>query len=198
MKHKLILLSAILVLLFGCIDISGNVPPTPPPQKIPLPPPTQIGDIEYTWVSSPLFFIYYPKGWEYDEPQNGVFTFTAPEDDINDDMNEQFIVEIWSGNQSTPEEFEAVEKDIFGKVAALTINKRESVTYKGKDAFVLEMEQQDPILKIPLYYKTTYFRNGKWVYRLHYAVEKSRLSQYQPIMENILDQFKISSAAANS
>ncbi len=147
-------------------------------------------DIGYTYYSSPLFLIYYPQGWDLeDRHSTGAFIFTAPPDHEEDKVLEQFIIEVWTGNESSPAEYTDYEMSL--STGKDIITKKETAKYKGRDAFVLEIECPDPDNGIQMFYKTTYFRNGEWVYRLHYAVEKGKLDKYRPIMESILDKFVI-------
>ena len=147
-------------------------------------------EIGYTWYSSPLFKIYYPDGWDVDGQISapGVFIFSSPLEDNTDKFSEEFIVEIWESDESTSEEFNYFEVGLMDKNDWM-INK-ENITYKGKEAYLMEYEGTD-IDYLGVYYKTIFFRNDEWVYRLHYAIEKSKLDKYKPIMENVLDKFEI-------
>ena len=148
-------------------------------------------DPNYTYYSSPMFLIYYPKGWHADDSQNPVFHFISPQENTNDTVLEEFIVEIWAGNESTAADFEASERKLM--VEGDTVTKKESLQYKGKDAFSIVIEGNHPDTGVPMLYKTVFFRNGKWVYRLNYGIEKSKLDKYQPTTESIFDKFVIGS-----
>ncbi len=147
-------------------------------------------DVEYTYYSSPLFFIYYPEGWGIDDKTtNGVFEFLAPLEDDNDRISEEFVVEIWEGNESTAEEFESLERQLMKPDDV--VKKKETIQYKERDAFVMEIEGKVYDGNELMFYKTIFFRNGRWIYRLQYSIEKSKLDTYQSIMETILERFKI-------
>ncbi len=142
----------------------------------------------FTYFSSPLFMIYYPRGWHVtDNHESGVFLFTPPLENENDKMAGEFVVEFLDfGNKTTSADFEEHEKTLYNETA--TVTNIQNTTFKGKSAFVIEIEELgDPTM----IYKTTYFKSGEWIYRLHYAIEKNKSNKYKPIMESILDKFVI-------
>src|SRR3989338_1045543 len=210
----LVLTLAIMILFFGCLggeqkktestveppkNDSAVVPSPPPsykPNDTPAPQPVDKNPFKskyegYSYYSSPMFLIYFPEGWGIDDSQSGIFEFFAPLEDDNDRISEDFVVEIWEGNESTAEEFESFEKQLLKPEDV--IKKKESIQYKDRDAFTMEIEGKIHDGPEPMFFKTIFFRNGKFIYRLHYAIEKSKLDKYQPIMETILDRFKIGS-----
>ena len=148
-------------------------------------------DSNYTYYSSPMFLIYYPKGWQADDSKNPVFEFLSPLEDDSDKMQDGFAVEIWAGNESTAAEFEAYEQKLMLKGDVVT--SKGNIIYKGRDAFFMEVESKSPKFGIPMFYKTVFFRNGKWVYRLNYGFEKSKSGKYKQTMESILERFVIGS-----
>ncbi|MBI5228208.1 hypothetical protein HY988_06475 [Candidatus Micrarchaeota archaeon] len=175
-----------LILLFGCLgqnpSSQNTQTSTQEPATISLP----RGTADYTYYSSPLYLLYYPRGWYLAEPQNGVVIIDSPADGP-DNFSQQFVVEIWAGNQSTAEEFESYERSLLTPQDKI-ISKNQT-TFHNTAAFVIEY--QSPLSSPPLQYKTIFFRNGKWVYRLSYAVEQSRLDKFRPTMESILEKFQI-------
>ena len=152
--------------------------------------PESFEGVNYTWYSSPMFFLYYPRGWAAEEPKNGVFAFTAPvEGDPEKDVADQLIIEIWAGDESTPEAYTNYEADYM--VEGDQITNQESTKFKDRDAFVIEMGGKDERTGQPMFYKTIYFRNGKWVYRIQYALEKSRREKSGPLFKDMLDKFVV-------
>ncbi|MBI5046734.1 hypothetical protein HZC07_03310 [Candidatus Micrarchaeota archaeon] len=196
---RLLLISALLLVLLGCVTVNNEnnstaVIPKNSTNSNPVknitpffnPPPN------YTYFSSPLFLIYYPKTWTYTNPKNGIFLFSSPDDSASDPVVEEFVVEIGSGNQSTAKDYKAYEMKLLTPSDRIT--KEENITFKGKSVYSIEYEgSAGDSQNTTVFYKTIYFRNGDWVYRLSYDVEKSRLSQYGPVMQSILDQFVIGS-----
>ena len=146
--------------------------------------------MDYTYYSSPVFLLYYPRGWAAEEPGNGQFAFTAPvEGDPSTNVADQFIVEIWAGEESTPEAYANYEADFMVEGDKVT---NEGVgEFKGREAYLIGMEGPNERTGKPMYYQTLYFRNGKWVYRLQYAVEKARQEKLQPLFEDMLDRFVV-------
>ncbi len=195
----LILFLGFSLLLFGCVGgqtdnlTSTDTVKQTEKQTVDILDQFKSKDPDYTYYSSPLFLIYYPKDWQVDDQKTtpGVFEFIAPLEDDSDKISEEFLVQIWAGNQSSPEQFEAYERSLM--VEGDIIIQTENITYKGKSAFVIEMEGNNSDTGIHMVYKTLFFRNGEWAYRLNYGVEKSKISEYRPIMENILDKFVIGS-----
>jgi len=186
---KMYLSVLVLALVFsGCVQDEPVSPDTPPYEPSPSLPSQFQPEADYTYYSSPLFLIYHPQGWAVDDQQtaSGVFIFSAPLEDDNDRIEEQFIVQIWAGEERTPAEFQAFEEGLMASGDVLS--QAGPSTYKGRDAFIVEYESGDG-----MFFKTVFFRNGQWVYRLHYAVEKSKSAEYQPVMEDILDRFVIGS-----
>ncbi len=215
MKNMLVLALVSIILFFGCTGgeqkkTGSNVSVEPPKASSTyvVPPndssvinqkindssstvPIKPKEIVYTYYSSPLFFIYYPKDWGVDDSNNGIFEFLAPLEDNDDKISEEFVVEIWEGNESTAEGFELLERQLLKPYDI--IEKKENVRYKNRDAFVMEVEGKIHDGNEDMFYKTVFFRNGEWIYRLHYAIEKSKLDKYHNIMETILDRFVIGS-----
>ena len=191
MKRQLFVLMISIFLIVGCTQTEpakDKVNVTDDNQEVGIE--NNNSEISYTWYSSPLFKIYYPNGWDVDDQISapGVFIFSSPLEDNTDKFSEEFIVEIWESDESTSEEFNYFEVGLMDKNDWM-INK-ENITYKGKEAYLMEYEGTD-IEYLGVYYKTIFFRNDEWVYRLHYAIEKSKLDKYKPIMENVLDKFEI-------
>jgi|SRR3989338_5247529 len=191
MKRQLFVLMISIFLIVGCTQTEpakDKVNVTDDNQEVGIE--NNNSEISYTWYSSPLFKIYYPNGWDVDDQISapGVFIFSSPLEDNTDKFSEEFIVEIWESDESTSEEFNYFEVGLMDKNDWM-INK-ENITYKGKEAYLMEYEGTD-IDYLGVYYKTIFFRNDEWVYRLHYAIEKSKLDKYKPIMENVLDKFEI-------
>lgn len=153
---------------------------------------TPQAEIQFTYYSSPLYLAYFPEGWAIDDQKTapGVVRFAAPVSSGNE-LSPEFLLHIWEGNESTPEDFEAYEKNLL--LDGDVILKKDSVFYKNKDAFMMEYEGKDAETGSQIHFKTIMFKNEKWVYRLHYSMEKSDLEKYQPIMESILDKFVIGS-----
>ncbi len=178
-------------LLFGMFLLSGCITGGGPSGNYSAPEVKQSDEISYTYYSSPLFMIYYPKGWRSDDGLEGTFRFYSPKEDEEDIILDEFIVEIWEGDESAPSDFEEYEKTLM--VEGDVIVKKEEFTFKGKDAFVMEVDGSEPKLGTPMLFKTVFFRNGKWVYRLNYGIEKSKKEKYKPIMESILDKFVVGS-----
>ncbi len=192
---KIFLILTIAILLFGCVktdEVTENE------SAAQLDPQSQ-KEIEYGYYSSPLFLAYYPKDWIIDDQisYQGVFMFIAPQEDQDDMVSEEFIIEIWNGNQSSAEDFEDYERVLMNENDSI-LGKQE-VSWKDRDAFVIEYESNLGIdtaresVPITMYYKTIFFRNGNWIYRLQYSVEKGKLERYAPIMETMLDKFVIGS-----
>ncbi|MDO8554747.1 MAG: hypothetical protein Q7S22_08110 [Candidatus Micrarchaeota archaeon] len=184
------------LLLFGCVG--GQTDDTTTKDTVKQTEKSNVSDVldpfkskdpNYTYYSSQLFLIYYPKTWYADDSKNPSFQFFSPAEDSNDKILEEVIVEIWSGNESTTEQFEVYERTLM--VQGDVITQTENVTYKEKPTFVIEMEGNNPDTGTRMVYKTLFFRNGEWVYRINYSVEKSKISSYRPIMENILDKFVV-------
>ena len=191
MKRQLFVLMISIFLIVGCTQTEpakDKVNVTDDNQEVGIE--NNNSEISYTWYSSPLFKIYYPNGWDVDDQISapGVFIFSSPLEDNTDKFSEEFIVEIWESDESTSEEFNYFEVGLMDKNDWM-INK-ENITYKGKEAYLMEYEGTE-IDYLGVYYKTIFFRNDEWVYRLHYAIEKSKLDKYKPIMENVLDKFEI-------
>lgn len=152
--------------------------------------PESFGGVNYTWYSSPMFFLYYPRGWTAEEPGNGQFTFTAPvEGDPERNVADQLIVEIWAGEEATAEEFTAYEASLM--LPGDTVTKKEATRFKDREAFVIEMEGTDGRTQRPMFYKTIFFRNGKWVYRLQYSMESGRRETIEPLFEDMLSRFVV-------
>ena len=185
MKISLLFIFALAaILVVGCTDQSGQ--PTVPVNNN-----SGNGSIDYTWYSSQLFFIYYPRGWTVDEPSNGAFVFSSRPASDADNLVQQFIVEIWDGNESTSQEFEAYERALMNEEDIVTSTR--NITFKGNPAFEIKYESQGVESNPAFVYKSVFFRNDRWVYRLSSSVEKSKSSTYSPIMETIFDRFVIGS-----
>ncbi len=160
--------------------------------------PESFGGVNYTYYSSPLFLAYYPRGWVAEEPGHGQFTFTAPvEGDPEKNVADQLIVEIvriWAGDEvipATPEAFTKYEEGFMRPGDQVT--KKESTRFKGRDAFILEMEGADERTGAPMFFHTVYFQYDEWMYRLHYAMEQSRREKSEPLFKDLLDKFVIGS-----
>ncbi|MBI5159301.1 hypothetical protein HY992_04230 [Candidatus Micrarchaeota archaeon] len=189
---KLFLLFGLLLsafLLFGCI--TGGEPSENPANENLSIGVNKSDSVSYTYYSSPLFMIYYPRGWKVDDSVQGTFRFGSPKEDADDIIIDEFIVEIWEGSESTPAEFEEYEKTLMVEGDAVT--NREETVFNGRNAFVIEVDGSEPKSSTPMLFKTVFFRNGKWVYRLNYGMEKSKKDKYEPVMESILDQFIVGS-----
>ena len=177
MKNMLVLALVSIILFFGCIsgeqkktesaagqlkpNDSAIVPSPQPPPKLNEIEPPKSKEITYTYYSSPLFLIYFPGDWGIDDSKNGIFEFFAPLEDDSDTMSEEFIVEIWEGNETTAEEFESFEKQLLKPEDV--IKKKESIQYKDRDALVIEVEGRVNGGPEPMFFKTIFFRNGKWI-----------------------------------
>lgn len=187
----LVLLSA--VLLFGCVNGGEPAANQSSPEPVNSPPPElkESNEVSYTYYSSPLFMIYYPRGWKVDDILQGTFRFYSQKEDENDVILDEFIVEIWEGSESTASDFEEYEKTLM--VEGDVVTSKEEATFKGKSAFVIEVDGSEPKSGTPMLFKTVFFRNGKWVYRLNYGIEKSKKEKYEPIMESIFDKFVVGS-----
>ena len=143
----------------------------------------------YTYYSSPMFLLYYPLGWTAEEPDEGVFAFTEPLADTNNRVANQLIVEIWAGEEATPEAYAAYETGLLREGDRVT--KQESVSFKDRDAYTIEIDGTDERTNLPLFFKTVYFRNGQWVYRLQYSMEQSRRGKSEPLFQDLLDKFVV-------
>ena len=189
-KITLLPVLIIILLIFGCTATVNQTPEkiknTGNNQSTQT---TLTGRVNYTYYSAPNFLLYYPKGWKVAQSKNGIFEFDSPLEDQNDQIKDGFVVEIWKGNQSTPEEFENYEKTLFSQ--GDKIISRKSASYKNRDTYALEVEGINKETGVMMYYKTLFFRNGPWVYRLSYAIEKSKMNKYQQVMEEMLDKFVI-------
>ena len=181
MKYGLVMFSCLALIAFmGCLSQSE---PQPSMQENK----TQNQSIDYTWYSSPLYLLYYPRSWHLEEPQPGAVIVSSPPDNRTNVVN-QFVLEVWAGNESSPQEFENYERSLMQNY---TVIGKKSIQFKGKDAFAIELEGETD--GAAFVYKTIFFRNGEWVYRLSYAIDKTKVDIYKPIMETILDKFVIGS-----
>ncbi|HIH16064.1 MAG TPA: hypothetical protein HA252_01525, partial [Candidatus Diapherotrites archaeon] len=148
------------------------------------------GGVDYTYYSSPVFLLYYPRGWAAEEVGNGQFAFTAPvEGDPEKNVADQLIVEIWAGEESTPEAYANYEAEFM--VEGDRVTGGGAITFKDRAAFVIEVEGPNERTGKPMFYQTVFFRNGKWVYRLQYSMEKARQEKVQPLFEDMLDRFVV-------
>ncbi len=143
----------------------------------------------YTYYSSPLFLLYYPNGWTAEEPAAGVFAFTEPLEETERRVSDQLIVEIWAGEEATPEAYAAYEAGLLREGDRVT--RQEKISFKGRDAFAIEIEGTDEGTGAPLFFRTIYFRNGQWVYRLQYSMEQSRREKSEPLFKDLLDKFVV-------
>lgn len=179
--------SVAIVLVFlaasGCLG--AGTPQTPNADNAS---PAQNPDL--TYYSSPLFLVYYPRGWHTDQPQNGVLVISSPPDEKTN-ATSQFIVEIWAGNESTPQEFKSYEMGLAQPGDSVT--SESSTKFKGRDAYEIELESHPASGEPAFTYKTIFFRNNGWVYRLSYSLDKNRAAELRPVMESILDKFVIGS-----
>ena len=120
--------------------------------------------VEYTYYSSPNFFIYYPKGWKIDQSKNGIFEFSSVLEDQNDKISDGFLVEIWKGLENNSEEFKNYELKLAS--ANDKIIREQNILYKNRDAYVIENKGPNSETNSIMYYKTVFSGNGPWVYRL--------------------------------
>lgn len=182
---KFAILCIAFLLASGCISTPASEEPAAKAASI-----GSGGSPAYSYYSSPMFLLYHPRGWSVDDSRPGVFIFTAPPAGSGG-VASQFIVEIWAGNESAPEEYANYEKSLMAQGDAII--KSGASKYQGRDAFVIEMSGPADGGRGGMLYKTTFFRNGKWVYRLHYAIDEKNKAADGPVMEEILGKFKIGS-----
>ncbi|MBS3062609.1 MAG: hypothetical protein J4203_01945 [Candidatus Diapherotrites archaeon] len=191
------------LLVAGCVQQQPQGPPTGQPKQLItpsiiengqakpiLPGSSAGGGVDYTYYSSPVFLLYYPRGWAAEEVGNGQFAFTAPvEGDPEKNVADQLIVEIWAGEESTPEAYANYEAEFM--VEGDRVTGGGAITFKDRAAFVIEVEGPNERTGKPMFYQTVFFRNGKWVYRLQYSMEKARQEKVQPLFEDMLDRFVV-------
>ena len=88
MQFGLLISLVILLLFFGCVtkpvqEVQVDETSAQPAQ--PAIDASAVDDSDWTYVSSPLFYIYYPKGWDYQQDTTtGTFSFASPLEDKSD------------------------------------------------------------------------------------------------------------------
>ncbi len=185
MKLRYLGLVFLTILIFGCLE--GNNERT---AKTNVSSQQEPAGISYGYYSSPAFLIYYPRSWHVNDTENGVFRFTAPPDSTEDQTLEGILVEVWVGNESTPAEFMNYEKRFILNEEDI-ITKNQSIRFKGRDAYEIDLESTDSDTGTITLYRTIFFRNGRAIYRINTAIEKKMNEKYGPIMDSILEKFVI-------